>query len=51
MLTDLEGYDAWERAAIALLAREDLTAGGALAILTPATRRRAILAAGSRQPA
>ncbi len=26
MLTDLEGYDAWERAAIALLARNDLTA-------------------------
>ena len=38
MLTDLEGYDAWERAAIALLARNDLTASGALAILTSATR-------------
>jgi Fe-S-cluster containining protein len=38
MLTDLEGYDAWERAAIALLARKDLTAGHALAMLTTATR-------------
>lgn len=38
MLTDLDGYDAWERAAIALLSRHDLTAGGALAILSSATR-------------
>ncbi len=37
LLTDLEGYDAWERAALALLARDDLTAGGALAILSRAT--------------
>ena len=51
LLTDLEGYDAWERAALALLARDDLTAGGALAILEPCDARRAILAARSRQPA
>ena len=51
MLTDLEGYDAWERAAIALLARNDLTAGSALAMLTQRDARRAILAARSRQPA
>ncbi len=38
ILTDLEGYDAWERAAIALLARTDLTASAALAILSSATR-------------
>jgi hypothetical protein len=38
LLTDLEGYDAWERAALALLARDDVTAGGALAILADATR-------------
>lgn len=38
MLTDLEGYDAWERAGVALLSRDDFTASGALAILTIATR-------------
>jgi Fe-S-cluster containining protein len=38
LLTDLEGYDAWERAALVLLSRNDFTAGDALAILTIATR-------------
>ena len=38
MLTDLEGYDAWERRAIALLGRADLSAAGALARIGVATR-------------
>lgn len=38
MLTDLEGYDAWERRAIALLGRVDLSAAGALGRIGVATR-------------
>lgn len=38
MLTDHEGYDAWERRAIGLLARDDLTAEQALGLLGAATR-------------
>jgi hypothetical protein len=38
MLTDHEGYDAWERRAIGVLAREDLTAEQALGLLGTATR-------------
>jgi Fe-S-cluster containining protein len=39
MLADVEGYDTWERRAIALLVRRDVTAGGALAAIGDATRR------------
>ena len=38
MLTDHEGYDAWERRAIKLFARGDLTAGQALGLLETVTR-------------
>jgi len=38
MLTDHEGYDAWERRAISLFARADLTAGQALDLLEAVTR-------------
>jgi len=38
MLTDHEGYDAWERRAINLFARADLTAGQALDLLEAVTR-------------
>ena len=38
MLTDHEGYDAWERRAIGLLARPGLTAEGALELLETVTR-------------
>jgi len=38
MLTDLEGYDAWERRALAMFARADLSAGRALADIAGATR-------------
>jgi len=38
MLTDHEGYDRWERRAIGVLAREDLTAEQALRLLETATR-------------
>jgi hypothetical protein len=37
MLTDLDGYNAWERRALGLLARHELSAERALAILTAAT--------------
>jgi hypothetical protein len=37
LLTDHEGYDAWERKAIAMLARGDRTAGQALAVVEAAT--------------
>ena len=37
MLTDLEGYDAWERRALALLARDDLNAAAALALIDAVT--------------
>ena len=38
MLTDHDGYDAWERRAIGVLARDDLTAPRALDIICTATR-------------
>ncbi len=38
MLTDHEGYDAWERRAIGLLARADVTAAQALGLLEAVTR-------------
>lgn len=37
VLTDLEGFDAWERAAVAALGREDLTSGQALDVIASAT--------------
>ena len=38
MLADYDGYDAWERRAIGVLARDDLTVGRALDIICMATR-------------
>lgn len=38
MLTDVEGYDAWERRAISTLARAELSAAGALSRIAAATR-------------
>ena len=40
MLTDLDGYDAWEQRAIGVLARGDLTAEQALARIERATQGR-----------
>jgi len=39
MLTDPEGYDAWERRALATLARPDLDADGAIGRIAAATRQ------------
>jgi Fe-S-cluster containining protein len=39
MLTDVEGYDAWEQAGIDVLARGDLSADQALDVIEDATRR------------
>ena len=50
MLTDHEGYDAWERRAIDLLARADLTAAQALGILETVTRSGAGVAARPCRP-
>lgn len=38
MLTDLEGYDAWERAGLDVLARDDLSPDQALGVIDEATR-------------
>ena len=46
MLTDHEGYDAWERRAIGVLARDDLTAEQALGLVGRSHQGRAVLAAG-----
>jgi hypothetical protein len=39
MLTDLDGFDAWERSAIATLGRDGITCDRALAVISAATER------------